>query len=333
MPVKFFKNNHGKLELLHTGLDGQLGAWNSIVAGDFDNDGDMDYIVGNTGQNSYYRPSQQYPVRVYGKDFDKNGIYDALPTIYLPTSGQDSTRKEYPAQLRDDEIKQMIEFRRKFPSYKSYARATIDSLLTPEELKGALVAEANNFKSAFIRNDGNGHFTMIPLPTEAQFSSLFGMVAEDVDDDGNLDLVINGNDYGTEVSVGRYDALNGLVLKGDGNGHFTPLSILQSGVFIPGNGKALVKFYNKNGRCLLAASQNRGPLKVFLMKQPVKPIRAKADDIYAILTLKSGKKRKVEFNYGAGFLSQSARAINVDAQVQSIEITNSKGEKRLVKDE
>ncbi len=330
MPVKFFKNNHGKLELMHTDLDNQSGWWNSIVAGDFDNDGNMDYIVGNVGQNSFYRPSDKYPVRVYAKDFDNNGIYDALPTMYLPTSAADTSMKEYPAQLRDDEIKQMVEFRRKFPGYKSYATATIDQLLTPEELKGALVLSANNFKSCYIHNDGKGHFTMIPLPVQAQFSSLFGMVAEDVDGDGNLDVVINGNDYGTEVSVGRYDALNGLVLKGDGKGGFTPLSILQSGIFIPGNGKALVKFRNKNGNCLLAASQNRGPLKVFLMKeQGVQTIAAKPDDVYALLKLKNGKTRKVEFNYGSGFLSQSARFINVDAMVQSVEIINSKGEKRM----
>jgi hypothetical protein len=225
----------------------------------------------------------------------------------------------------------MIEFRRKFPSYKRYAMATIDSMLTPDELKGALVTEANTFASAYIRNDGNGRFTMIPLPVEAQFSSLFGMVAEDVDGDGNLDVVINGNDYGPEVSVGRYDALNGLVLKGDGKGNFKPLSILQSGIFIPGNGKALAKFYNKQGQCLLAASQNKGPLEVFLMNRQVSSIRAKPDDAYAILTLKSGRKRKEEFNYGAGFLSQSARAVNINGQVTSVEIVNTKGEVRTIK--
>lgn len=331
MPIKFFKNNHGRLEPMPTGLDNQLGWWNSIVPGDFDNDGDIDYVVGNTGQNSFYRPTEQYPVRVYAKDFDKNGVFDALPSLYLPTSGEDSTMREYPAQLREQEISQMIEFRRKFPTYRAYAHATMDSLLTPDELKGALVLKANNFKSAYLRNDGNGQFTMVPLPVEAQFSALFGMVAEDIDGDGNLDVVINGNDYGTEVSVGRYDALNGLVLKGDGKGGFKPLSILQSGLFIPGNGKALVKFYNKQGNCLLAASQNRGPLKVFQIKQAVTPVRANKDDVFAMLTLKSGRKRKVELNYGAGFLSQSARVINADAQVTSIEITNSKGEKRMVK--
>jgi hypothetical protein len=324
MPVEFLKNNHGKLERLQTGLDSALGWWNSIIPGDFDNDGDVDYIVGNAGQNSFYHPTKQYPVHIYAKDFDKNGVFDAIPTVWLPTSGEDSTRKEYPAQLRDDEIRQMIELRLKFPTYKSYAAATIDSLLTPEELQGALVLEANTCQSMYIRNDGKGRFTMIPLPKEAQFSSLFGMVAEDVDGDGNLDVVINGNDYGTEVSVGRYDALNGLVLKGDGDGHFTPLSILQSGIFIPGNGKALVKLRNGKGQCLLAASQNRGALEVFLMKQDVQLIPAKPDDMYAMLTLKDGKKRKVELNYGSGFLSQSARFINIGPDVKSVEIAGGK---------
>lgn len=330
MPLKFYRNNHGKLELLHTELDGQTGWWNSIIPGDFDNDGDIDYIAGNAGQNSFYRPTEKYPVRIYAKDFDNNGVFDALPSLYLPTSAEDTTLREFPAQLRDDEIRQMIIFRRKFPDYKSYAKATMDSLLTPADKKDALILSANNFKSCFIRNDGNGHFSMHPLPVQAQVSALFGMVAEDVDGDGNLDVVINGNDYGTEVSVGRYDALNGLVLKGDGKGGFAPLSILRSGIFIPGNGKALVKFTNKQGQCFIAASQNRGPLKVFLLKQNIHTIPVKANDTYALFTLKTGKTRRVELNYGSGFLSQSARFLNIDATVQSVEVVNSKGEKRAI---
>lgn len=330
MPLKFFKNNHGTLTLLHTELDNQAGWWNSIIPGDFDNDGDIDYIAANTGQNSFYRPTDEHPVHIYAKDFDNNGVYDALPSVYLPTSGTDSTMREYPAQLRDDEIKQMIQYRRKYPSYKKYALATMDSILTPAERKDAIILAANNFKSSYIRNDGNGHFTMAPLPLQAQFSSLFGMVAEDVDGDGNLDVVINGNDYGTEVSVGRYDALNGLVLKGDGKGGFTPLTILQSGIFIPGNGKALVKLSNKSGQTMLAASQNRGPLKMFVLKAASKRIPVKANDVYAIITRANGSKSKAEINYGAGFLSQSARFLTLSASVKSIEITNSKGEKRTV---
>ena len=78
------------------------------------------------------------------------------------------------------------------------------------------------------------------------------MLADDFDGDGNLDVLINGNDFGTEVSIGRYDALNGLLLKGNGDGGFTPLSIQQSGIFIPGNGRAVVKLLGTSGNYLVA---------------------------------------------------------------------------------
>ena len=70
----------------------------------------------------------------------------------------------------------------------------------------------------------NGKFTMVPLPVEAQISQLNGMVVDDFDGDGNLDVAISGNDYGTEVATGRYDAFNGLMLKGDGKGNFKPIN-------------------------------------------------------------------------------------------------------------
>ena len=328
MPIKFFKNNHGKFEFIKTSMDNQVGWWSSIVPGDFDNDGDIDYIVGNVGSNSFYRPSDKYPVRVYAKDFDNNGSYDVLPSLYLPTSAKDTTRKEYPAQLRDELIKQMIEMRSKFKTYQEFATAAFDKLLSADELKNALILSANNFKTSYIRNDGNGKFTMTSLPVEAQFSSIFGMVAEDVNGDGNLDVIMNGNDYGTEVSVGRYDALNGLVLLGDGKGNFKSLSILQSGIFIPGNGKALVKFRDRVGNCLIAASQNRGSLKIFELKKNDKLIPFKLSDSYALLKLKNGQTRKVECYHGVGFLSQSAMFINADQNVAGVEIVDNKGNKR-----
>ncbi|MEJ0079675.1 MAG: hypothetical protein WDM78_01620 [Puia sp.] len=74
---------------------------------------------------------------------------------------------------------------------------------------------------------------------------------------------MNTNDFGTVPSYGRYDALNGLILKGDGKGKFTPLSILQSGIFIPENGKSLVKLRSSDGKYLIAASQNKRPFKSF----------------------------------------------------------------------
>ncbi|MEI9909255.1 MAG: hypothetical protein WDO71_06110 [Bacteroidota bacterium] len=67
-----------------TGVANQTGWWNTIAPGDFDNDGDMDYIIGNLGQNSLYKATDQYPVSIYAKDFDNNGSYDAFPAQFLP---------------------------------------------------------------------------------------------------------------------------------------------------------------------------------------------------------------------------------------------------------
>jgi hypothetical protein len=157
---------------------------------------------------------------------------------------------------------------------------------------------------------------------------LCGIAVEDVDGDGNLDAIINGNDYGTEVATGRYDALNGLVLKGNGKGNFTPQTILQSGLFIPGDGKALVKIRNNKGNCLLVAGQNRGPIKVFKLKTNVQCIALQPTDASATIEYKNGTVQKQECYYGNSFLSQSARFINIGSNIAAVTITDDKGNKR-----
>lgn len=330
MPVSFLKNEKGVFKNITaaTGVNKLTGWWNTIAPGDFDNDGDIDYIVGNMGLNSFYRASEKYPVHITAADFDKNGSYDAFPSLFLPD--KNGEKKEYPAQTRDDIVKQMISMRIKFQNYKTYAEATIDKLFTPEQLKSALKLEANHFESVYLRNDGNGKFTMLPLLQQAQFSTLNGMAVGDYDGDGNLDVVINGNDYGTEVSVGRYDALNGLMLKGDGKGNFKALSILQSGIFLPGNGKAMVQLRNKNGECLLAGSQNRGPLKVFKSKQNGRTFAVTPADVSATLYFADGRKQKQELYFGASFLSQSGRFIAVGKDVKGLEIKDVRGNTRRI---
>jgi hypothetical protein len=330
MPLTFLKNVHGTFENAtdNSGIGGQLGLWTSIIPGDFDNDGDMDYVAGNLGLNSFYRASEKHPARLYAKDFDNNGSYDAIPSLYLPDDKGD--KYEFTAQTRDDLVKQMIGMRAKFQNYRSYATATFDKILTEEELRDALILEANNFRSSIILNKGNGKFEMRPLPTLAQVSVINGMLAEDFDMDGNLDLMLNGNDYGTEVSVGRYDALNGLLLKGDGAGNFQPLHITKSGVYIPGNGKALVKSLRANGDVLIFASQNRGPLKAFRLNNKTNAVPVLPGEQFALIHLKNGKTRKQELNYGSAFLSQSSRFLQIDPSVASVEIKDGSGNSRKI---
>jgi hypothetical protein len=124
--------------------------------------------------------------------------------------------------------------------------------------------------------------------------------------------------------------LNGLILKGDGKGKFTPLNILQSGIFIPDNGKALVKLRSSDGKYLIVASQNKGPLKVFELNKSCRFLPLNADDVSALITYKDGRHQRRETGYGNSFLSQSGRFITVDSMMSSIEITNSRGITRKV---
>lgn len=332
MPLTLFKNEKGifKNTTAQTGLQEQVGWWSSLVPGDFDKDGDIDYVAGNVGLNSFYRASDQYPVRMYAKDVDNNGSYDAVPTLFLPASLQDTVRREYAAHTREDMVRQIISTRAKYPNYRSYAMAPFDKMFTPAEMKDVLIVKANNFRHLFIRNMGNGRFEFNALPAAAQISCINGMLAEDFNRDGNLDLLINGNDYGTEVTVGRYDGCNGLLLQGDGKGGFMPVSLLQSGIFIPGNGKALVTFRNASGQSLIAASQNRGPIKIYRRNHSTNTITVLPGDISAVIKTSNGGQWRQELNYGASFLSQSGRFLSLSPDVVSVEISNTMGRTRKV---
>jgi hypothetical protein len=332
-PLKILMNKKGIFEDISaaSGLQNKTGWWNSLAAGDFDNDGDMDYIAGNLGANSFYRASEKYPVSITADDFDKNGSFDAVLSLYLPVSAENHSMVEYAAHLKDDYSSQLNSSKKKFLTYKSFADADLKTLLGMYESPNPYHLSVTELKSCFIRNDGNGKLSIQPLPLQAQLSVINGMAVEDFDGDGNLDVVINGNDYGTEVSIGRYDALNGLYLKGDGKGNFTPLSILQSGVYIPGNGKALAMLQSANNKCMLAASQNKGALKMLQLRTNDSCLRFLQQEVSAVIKYKNGLQQKREMNGGVSFLSQSAPFMLLNKNISSVEIINYKGVKREVK--
>jgi hypothetical protein len=230
---------------------------------------------------------------------------------------------------RDDIIRQVPSLQQVFPTYKDFARARISDLFPAARLKDALVYHATQFASCYLENKGNGQFSLHPLPAMAQIAPLNGMVADDYNGDGNLDVALCGNDFGNQVLNGRYDAMNGLVLLGDGKGNFSAQTIARSGFYVPGDAKALVKLRSAAGNYLLAASRNRGPLSLFRSRSQEKPIPLGPDDRFVRYTLSNGKSRKEELYFGSSFLSQSARFISAGAGVKKIEIVDRKGRSRL----
>ncbi|RDC61785.1 VCBS repeat-containing protein [Adhaeribacter pallidiroseus] len=333
MPITFLKNNKGQLQNITatTGVQNKTGWWNSLTAGDFDNDGDIDYAAGNLGLNSNYCAKPDQPLQVIAKDFDKNGSLDAVLSCYLKS--EDGQMRPYPMHTRDDLNAQMPRTRSIFARYSNYAMATIDEVIPVKEREGALILQANHMASSYLENLGQGKFKMHLLPQVAQFAPVYGMVADDVNQDGNLDLLVVGNDYSTEVFTGNYDALIGLYLQGNGKGKFTPVPVSRSGFFVNGDAKGLAQLYTKDGQKLTLVTQNQDSLKVWqttpLSKQPVnKVITLQPMDASAEITYQNGKKQHLEFYYGHTYLSQSSRKLAWQPGMASIIIKDFSGRSR-----
>ncbi|WP_420153002.1 FG-GAP-like repeat-containing protein [Siphonobacter sp.] len=327
MPLTLLKNTKGALARVNTGLESYVGFWNSLSSGDFDNDGDIDYIAGNLGENNLLRVSEQRPARLYAKDFDQNGSYDVIPSVYYPEK-EGGSYQEYPFHVRDDMVKQLIGTRAKAPNYKTYAALTMDQFLSAEERKDALVLQANYSKSSYIENQGNGTFVVKPLPTLAQIAPVFGLVIEDFNADGNLDVLLAGNDYGNELTMGRYDAFQGLLLLGNGQGNFRAVSPTESGLLIPGDAKGLVQFLDAKGQYCLMATQNRDRLRCFRLRQPQPVVRLSPTDETVVLTLRNKQSRRMEVPLGSSFYSQSSALLLKNPQVVHAQAISAKGSSR-----
>ncbi|GAB3533611.1 VCBS repeat-containing protein [Pontibacter brevis] len=324
MPVTLLKNKGGKfVAAKDTGLQDAIGWWNSLAAGDFDNDGDTDYIGGNFGLNSDYKASPEEPVTIMAKDFDNNGSIDPILGRYL-------MGKNYPAHPRDAMTDQMVSFRRKFQSFEAYASIGYEEIFTKEELTDAIVAKSTHLKSSYIENLGNGKFKVSPLPVQAQVAPVFGITVNDYNGDGNLDLLLTGNNYGTEIQAGWYDASIGLYLQGNGKGSFAPVPVTKSGFFVDTDAKGIAELVMPDGKTLVLSASNQGPVKSFTYGQQKKLIELKPADAWAIVTLQDGKKMRQEFYYGSGYLSQSSRTLAVPAGARAIAIHDFSGKSRQV---
>jgi enediyne biosynthesis protein E4 len=339
MPLTFLQNEGGKFKNVttQTGIADKTGWWTSLTAGDFDNDGDIDYIAGNFGQNMYFKCTPKsdetsnfklqtpdvYPLSIYAKDFDKNGLYDPFISCYWrDTAGR---KQEFFYHTRDDMIKQLVLIRRKFQTYGAFGQATVKDVFTAEELKDAQIMHANWMYSSYIENLGNGKFKISALPYQAQIAPIYGMMPYDYDGDGLLDVVMVGNDYGMELLQGRADAFNGLILKNIGNNQFKAIELNESGFYVPNDARALSKIHLANNKELILATQNHGALKAFAPKSSGgKVIYPQKNEVKAQITLKNGQKRLQEFYWGHSFLSQYPLSILMDGSVQSVDFLDKK---------
>jgi hypothetical protein len=325
MPITYLKNERGKTfkRIENRSLSHTSGWWNSLTAGDYDRDGDTDYIAGNLGLNTRYRGTVNEPVCIYAKDYDKNGSIDPLMTYYLQG-------KKYLVHARDELISQISVMRLRFKTYREYADVTFEESFLPSELEGAYVTCSELFQTSYLENTGSGNLNIRPLPIEAQVAPVYGMISDDFNQDGFLDILTVGNSYATEVSTGFYDASVGLLLQGDGHGNFKSVTPEASGFYADRDAKGMAMLTGESGSRLLLIGNNSQTMGTYVATRTQKTIPVQKNDTYARIETRDGTIYKQEFYYGSTYLSQSSRQLSVGDDAVLVEIFDQKGNGRKV---
>jgi enediyne biosynthesis protein E4 len=244
MPIQVFSKKSGKWQFDQKwSVKNSRGWWNRLQAADFDQDGDLDLVLGNLGQNAQFKASHEKPLTLTFNDFMDSGAINPILCYYIGD-------KSYPAASRDDLLEQLVFLKKKFTTYEAYADAQLESIFSPDQLKNAQTLRAEQLASVYLENTGNA-WKMRPLPVEAQFSPIYALQAIDVNNDGHLDLLTAGNNLSTRVKFGHYSANHGLLMLGDGQGGFKAVPNAQSGLNIRGEVKDLQLLQTKTGPKIL----------------------------------------------------------------------------------
>ncbi|MBO0320707.1 VCBS repeat-containing protein [Muricauda sp. CAU 1633] len=257
-PITFFNNQNGKFTKTSiAALNHTEGWWNTITEVDLDKDGNMDYLVGNLGDNNKFHPTKEKPLHVYSTNFDEDGKYDMiLSKVYqgnlVPVRGKECSTEQNPFVSE------------KIQTYKEFANSTLIDIYGEEELNSAYHKQVHEFGSVYLKNKGDGSFEVQKLPTTAQFGPTMAFQVMDINQDGHLDILGVGNIYEAEVETIRYDANTGYILLGDSKGNLTPHTDIS--FFTQGNVKDMKKIAIGGEACYLIAN-NDEELTIFKVKK------------------------------------------------------------------
>jgi len=252
MPVTVFDNDKGTFKKV---TELKTGWWSSIAEGDFDNDGDTDYILGNLGKNSVLRASEQEPVSLYAKDFDANGSIDPFISRYIQG-------KEYPVHYRETMTEQIAVLRRLLRTYAKYGKTEMGEILKYLGEQDMIVKRATCFESSYLENRGKGNFSLHALPLNIQVSPINSITVGHLNDDPYLDFLAVGNSFAEETLSGYLDAGIGVYALGKGDGTFQIIPPDQSGFCVMTDAKAIREIKMGNKRKWIVTS-NQAPLMWF----------------------------------------------------------------------
>ena len=252
MAIHIFKNDKGMLTDPDT-VPHSTGWWNRIHAADLDIDGDLDFVVGNWGLNTKFKASPARPVAMYVNDFDDNGKSEPIITWYPPLD-----TIPYPFVSKLELTSQLPALRKSILKYADYATKTYDSLFPATIRERSLVYKAETLESAILWNEGKT-FRLAPLPKEAQVAPVFAILADDLDQDGAIDLWLGGNFYALKPQVGRHDASRGVLLKANGKS-FTYQAQEHTSLYMRGEVRDAAVINTAQGKRIFVARNNASVL-------------------------------------------------------------------------
>jgi hypothetical protein len=262
--ISYQKSVISKQKLGHQKIDFQqlktqnskltTGLWSAIKAADLDNDGDVDFVVGNLGLNTQMKASETQPILLYYSDFDQNGSTDPFITYF-------NQGKAYPLASRDEALEQVVALKKKFINYKTYSTATIEDIFTSDQLAKAQKLTLTETRTGLLIND-KGAFSFKPLPIEAQFAPVYAIAIDDLNNDGKKDLILAGNNATMRIRIGKMDANHGMVFLNQGQNDFKYLPQNQSGLWLNGDVRDCQTAKTKHGKQWIF-SINNGPIQIY----------------------------------------------------------------------
>ena len=252
MGIEIFEIAGKQLRRLDNPLQKFRGWWNALQIGDLNNDGLPDLVLGNRGDNFYFSASDEMPVKLWLEDFDSNGDKDKV--LSRTIEGNDM-----PIQQKGEMISQLPFLKKQSLKYKDYGTKSMEDLFGSEKINDASFKSVNTFQTVVMLNKGNGEFKKANLPVEAQFSAIHAIEIMDLNQDGNPDLILAGNESDFKPQYGKLDANDGLVLFGDGKGTFNIVDEYKS-LGLHGNVRSLNPLKIQKQEHLLIGINNDNPV-------------------------------------------------------------------------